>query len=296
MSQVGELTLNDLMKAINLQSETLTKQIKHSCDQVNKNVDVKVGAVSAAVSSLERKVQEQEIIIKNQNIEIQKLKTLHEESVQTIQIDSRKKNLIVHNLAEGEIDNIQLRAKIINVFNEEAKIIIQDWHLDHCHRIGKQQQKKSRPVRIAFTSEHKKLEIEKVRKNLKSIKISTDMPRSVLEKRKLLQPTLEKFNNEGRKVFFKEDKLYVDGKQWFDSNNDSSKQSPKKMVAKRIRDAEGSLESPEPKKSAPKTTIIGSNINMNRTPRGSKSIQQKLTESFQSTSQVTSVRTSNPPH
>lgn len=299
------LTLEDIMEAVKNQSENLSKEIKEAREDINTNVDKKIGEMAQTVVKLEKKIGEQDQTIQRQQTEIEELKSSHQESLKNLQIDSKKRNLIIHNLSEGEADPLELKSKIINVFKLETSIELQDWHFDNFFRIGKPDPSKIRPILVAFTSMAIKQDIEKARKSLKSVSISADMPKCILDNRKLLQPELENFRRAGHKVFFKYDKLYVDGKLWerkTESNinettnpqqsnekistetKDPQQATPQQATQTQIKPKrtreEDEEQPPKNKKRSPKTTIIGSNVNHKTTPRGSKSIQKKLMESF----------------
>lgn len=294
MDDNKEPTLKDLLTAINNQSANLSKEIKDECEKVNKNVDTKMVAITAEVSKLSEKIKEQEDTIKAQQKEIQELKDTFQESMKNQQIESKRNNLIIHSLFEGEKDNAELKAKLINIFKQECNIDLQEWHLGNFFRLGKPIPNKIRPILVAFTGLAIKQQIEGARKELKTITISGDMPKCILEARKQLQPTMDKFRREGRRVFYKYDKLYVDGALWEgESSNptihEKTEEKREDKTQKRGREEEelGPKQLPSAKKVTPKTTIIGINNFRNSTPRGPKSIQKKLAESFAKTTQPT---------
>lgn len=275
MEQITLEKMQELFTAQNISiSNQISKQIDVAVDKVNKNIDVKVGFLTEKVEELEKIVIEQANTIKEQE---QQITFLRENQVRTDkdhQIELKKKNLILHNIPENEETQEQLQQKITDTIKRECNVDLAEWHFDHFFRLGKKDENKIRPIMLSLNSLKIKEILLRSKKTLKNIGISEDMPKSVLESRKALRKTMEDLKEAGNRVFFKQDKLFVNGKEWSNSGTTAEEQTTKR------RREDGPKISPDPKKSQPSTQIIGSNANHRTTPKGPKSIQKKLTESF----------------
>lgn len=310
------LTKEDFQKMLDAQSATLqtqlTKEISakvsekigEASNKINQNIDEKVGQITGRINELEGKIQEQANKIESQEKEINEIKTSHQEFMKEQQIDARKRNIIIHNVDDKNENEEELRSTITNTIKAECNIDIKEHHFDIAFRMGKFKEGANRPILLALTSLSKKQEIFKTKKDMKNIGISEDMPKCVLDKRKLLRTTFEECKQNGCKVYFKQDKLIVNGQEWqpehagkeqekhgvnnkkimSSTSASGSKSSDNTGTPKRNRETENTNDSPNPKKSIKDPIIVGINQNQYSSPRGPKSIQQKLTSYASSSS------------
>ncbi|XP_050680147.1 uncharacterized protein LOC126976047 [Leptidea sinapis] len=111
----------------------------------------------------------------------------------------KKNNTIVFGLEEKETSTYELLQKLKENLKHDLNINIEDYEVNKIYRLGTKNRdyNKPRPVLCSFTSNMKKNEIIKNKKNLKSINISEDYSKEVLEKRKTLQAELAKERKRG---------------------------------------------------------------------------------------------------
>ncbi|CAH1639102.1 unnamed protein product [Spodoptera littoralis] len=130
--------------------------------------------------------------------------------VKQLKWEKRSKNIVIFGLKEGENSTSELLKKIKEVFQHDARLVIEDCDVNKVHRIGEgKSNDKPRPILFSFVSHMKKAEILANKKKLKEVYITEDYPKEVLEKRKALLPKLKEERNKGNLAYLKFDKLVV---------------------------------------------------------------------------------------
>lgn len=259
-------TIDEIKNLLENCSKELSTKIHDSADSINKNIDDQIGKITGKIQELEKKVDDQAELIKTQEKEIFNLRSLYLDAEKEHQIDARKRNLILHNIPDDETSSGELKDKLVEIIKQECNIELKEWHFDNYFRLGKKNDNKIRPVLLSLTSLSIKQSLFNKKRDLKNIGMSEDMPKCITEARQLLRPIMENFRKSGSKVYFKQDKLIVDGKEW---------QDEKITTSKRPREEEHPQD-PNNKRTAEGTKVIGSSMSTNQTPKGPRSIQQKL--------------------
>lgn len=265
------ISKEEMMTLLATLKTDIAEDIKVSTDSVNKNIDDKVNMINGRVDKLDQTIKSQCNMIEQHKQEISKLR----EELEKQEFDLKKNNLILHKIPETEKNINELKQLIIAIISDECRVKLEDFHFENCFRLGKKKSTNAnpRPILLSLTSTMMKITILREKKHAKTISISEDMPKHILEKRKPLKPIMESLRKEGKKVYFKLDKLIVNGKPWQESSQSSFEETQK-----RPRQDE-TFEIPPAKKPSG-TTINGRTFNPNIAPRGAKSIQQKLTNGF----------------
>lgn len=132
-----------------------------------------------------------------------------EKKIEYLEKDTKKKNILVFGIEEKENTSFELLQKVQDIIKMDLKIILEQNDIMRIHRIGINKVNKIRPVLIGFTNCWKRNEILKLRKNLKTVYVTEDFPKSVLEKRKSLQPQLLEERAKGNLAYIKYDQLIV---------------------------------------------------------------------------------------
>ncbi|CAG9118101.1 unnamed protein product [Plutella xylostella] len=134
--------------------------------------------------------------------------------------------------------------------------------IEYIRRIGKKGDK-PRPVAVTLLTMYKKIEILKNKKSLDGSPyyIKEDFTQKVLEKRRALQPQVQKLRDEGKQVIIKYDKIVMI------ENVNSNLKSAKKRVLSISPDINN--------KSAQKTKKNKSNITTFFTPRNEQNSPER---------------------
>lgn len=122
----------------------------------------------------------------------------------------RHRNLIIFGIPESEKSYFELEDIVIKFLSDELNIVCEIRDIESVQRIGKKD-KKVRPIRVVFSTFHKKLEILKNKKNIKNKNcyVTEDYPASVLNKRKQLNEQAKLEREKGNRVVIKYDKLII---------------------------------------------------------------------------------------
>lgn len=192
------LTLGIMKELLAAQMDAFTLKIENSEKKIIENSDKKVDVIIGDVNDLKKKLEEKEE-------EINQLKRDHERH-------KRRKNLILHNIPDNVESSIALRDMVIKIIRDECKVDIGNY-VDCIFRIGKPDNKKTRPILISLTSFDKKMEVMWSRKQHNStIELSEDFCKEVCEERRRLSPILMNLRELNYKnVHLKYDKIFVDG-------------------------------------------------------------------------------------
>ena len=135
-----------------------------------------------------------------------------------IQSRQMQDNLVFYNIDErndGENENTErllqdFMKNELNMADEEINRV----GIERCHRIGKKQPDKRRPIVAKMASSQSKESILKRGKNLAGTNfgISEQQPREYEERKKMLMPQFKKAKEENRKARWSKDKLIIDNK------------------------------------------------------------------------------------
>lgn len=195
----------------------LSSKIDESENRILEQINSQLEPISNAVSSLQETVKMHENKIDHHEKVIADLTTKNDEQAEKIkklEISMRKKNILVHNLPENENNEDELKTTFIRTISDELEVNLSNTDIDSLYRIGKKGTKNPRPLLVVLFSFSIKQSIMQKRAKARNIGLSDDFPKDVVEARRKLIPTLEKFRKEGKRVMFKIDKLIVDGKVW----------------------------------------------------------------------------------
>lgn len=148
------------------------------------------------------------IIEENKKLK-QKISNLEKE-IENLKRENKNNNIIIFGLEETEKSTDDLFKNIKENFKRDLNIKLDEYEVNKLHRLGKNKvESKPRPVLCSFVNGWKKNEIIKNKKSLKTIFISEDYSKEILEKRKALQPRLLEERKKGNIAFLKYDKLIV---------------------------------------------------------------------------------------
>uniref|UniRef100_A0A8D9AHN8 Uncharacterized protein n=1 Tax=Cacopsylla melanoneura TaxID=428564 RepID=A0A8D9AHN8_9HEMI len=187
--------------------------------------------VKSEIAPLIEKILQLEEVIKKQDKEIKEMqgklkqekenddkeKTKNEE-------EKRRRNIIVHNLAEeGDENEGQTEEKILKLINVNMKVKCNSEGIDYVKRIGRKGIH-PRPIFVRFTCLKKKLEILKNKSNLEGTKFNVveDYTKEVRDKRKSLIPKMLQLRKEGKNAVLRRDQLVIldhINKYWKPMNN-----------------------------------------------------------------------------
>lgn len=211
--------LNKLIHELRLQIRSdinlsLNEQEERITSRINENIDQKFTQIQNKIEKI------------NQTNEIQ------EKRISLLEKQIRARNLIFFGVEEGEKSYESLEEKILSAIGTMG-VQCSKSELEIVMRIGLAHERKTRPIKVTFTTYGKKISILKNKNKLENIYIKEDFPPQVLEIRKSLQAQLEKERSEGKLAYLKYDRLIIKErnhtKQGKSSTHSSTrKENPKK--------------------------------------------------------------------
>ncbi|CAH2091369.1 unnamed protein product [Euphydryas editha] len=180
----------------------MEQQFQIFLDKIKIEMDMQTTIIT---NSLLQKIEEklQPIIEENKNLK-EKIEVL-ENKINKLENYKKKNNLLLFRLEETEKTSLDLFNTVKEIMKNDLDILVNDSDIQNIYRIGNRNKDKSRPLLISFTNYWKKVEILKNKKRLKDVYIVEDYPKTVLEKRKLLQEQLKEERAKGKFAFIKYD-------------------------------------------------------------------------------------------
>lgn len=192
--------------------EEITKILKKIQDDIDSQ--------NNAMLEMQKKITED--VNRNTNEHFKEINIKYSEMAETLQKQNkdieyldkiiRRKNLVFFGVLEKEKDYFQLITIIRNIINEEMNIACTDSEIEFVRRIGRRNDnEKPRPIIVTLVTVGKKIEILKNKKSLERTPyyIKEDFSQKILEKRKSLQPELQKLREEGKQAIIRYDKIVI---------------------------------------------------------------------------------------
>ncbi|XP_013174261.1 PREDICTED: uncharacterized protein LOC106122718 [Papilio xuthus] len=201
-----------LLDQMKLEMQKQTIELKESITKnIMDKIDEKLSPLITENNKLKKKVEDLE------------------NEIEYLKRGNKENNIIIYGLEESEKSTSDLFQKITYTLKNESNVHLQESEVNKIRRLGKQKvSSKPRPVLCVLINKWKKDEILKGRKNLKTIYISEDYTKEVLEKRKALIPRLQEEKRKGKVAFIKYDQLIVkESNTNFDKRKREPSTSPK---------------------------------------------------------------------
>lgn len=167
------------------------KNMEENIKQViTHKIDEKFNAMESKTIELEKKIELQEITIEQMNRQM------------------RRKNLIIFGLNESEHSYEELQDMILEIINSSMKVPCNKSEIESVRRLGKKSDK-IRPVILSVTTLGKKIEILKHKKYLKDsqIYINEDYTQKALQERQVLKKELDRQRELGNRAIIRSGKI-----------------------------------------------------------------------------------------
>uniref|UniRef100_A0A1E1WPR1 Endonuclease-reverse transcriptase n=1 Tax=Pectinophora gossypiella TaxID=13191 RepID=A0A1E1WPR1_PECGO len=135
--------------------------------------------------------------------------------IRSLEMESRKNNIILHGVEETEAGKEDLINKVLELLNKTSEPRSENhswdkWEINQLHRIGKKSDNKTRPIKISCTLSWRRNEIMKNKKRLpEGIYITEDLSKEEVEIRKALIPKLKEARESGKYAIIKNGKLVI---------------------------------------------------------------------------------------
>ncbi|CAH2091435.1 unnamed protein product [Euphydryas editha] len=210
-------------------SEEMLKLFKMMKMELEKQTTTIIQNVTdTLMRSLEDKIQP--IIEENRNLKIE-VETLNRK-IKHLENVNRKNNIIIHGVKETEKSYDDLFTIIKNTL-KNINVNIEKFEINKYHRLGRKQDGKTRPVLITFTSQQKRAEILKHKKQMpQQTYITEDFSKETIEVRKNLQLQLKEEKKRGNIAFIKNNKLIIKEKSEAEKRKRKSSMSPDNIQRK----------------------------------------------------------------
>lgn len=139
--------------------------------------------------------------------------TAHNTSrIDILERDIRKRNIIIFGIPEKERENMRDLENIVTEVSKKLKVEIKLEEIDHVSRMGKNREEgKNRGIMVGLTTQRKKMEIIRNKKELKDtgIYVKEHFTKEIVEKRKELEQEAKRMREQGKYAIVKFDKLIV---------------------------------------------------------------------------------------
>ncbi|KAK7925134.1 hypothetical protein WMY93_007444 [Mugilogobius chulae] len=194
-------SLADLIKT-NTQS---IKELSERCDNMFKDLTETQGAVSA---------------VQTVTVDHGKRIAYLEEKMNALDRYTRRANLRLYGLSEIEGEDVKKRfLELCHRVVPDVRETTLPFYVDVCHRIGRRQEKKTRPVIARFTSRAFKDKLWRCAKDsdfmsAQKLRLGEDLTDQDKETRNRLWPHVEAARAQGKRAFFVGPKAIIDGKEF----------------------------------------------------------------------------------
>lgn len=147
--------------------------------------------------------------------ELMCLRTEVEQKSNNLDFNSRRKNVVLFKIAEKENNSFELQRNVHDLVKTIADASFKESDIDFIQRLGKKGAQ-PRPILLALTKVSKRNFLLTRSKNFlnKRIRIDEDLPKNIMIARKPIYKLADKLRKEGKKVFFKREKFFVEGAEW----------------------------------------------------------------------------------
>lgn len=193
--------------------------VKNVKTDLTKTITEKLSGISSDLVDIKKSIED----LERKNLELE--------------VENRRKNLIVFNIEERASEDI---ADIVReCIKNNTSVDVTSSDVDVAYRIGKPVNNKTRPIILKLTTQRLRDSIlHKVRslKN-KNVAIYEDQPKKISDFRKKVYPLVKVLRGEGKRVFFSIDKFQVNGVVWTRQQVDEALS----MINKRQRSPDNSM-------------------------------------------------------
>lgn len=180
--------------------ENLEKEMKDFKEEVKKTVTESLKPTNEKVELLEAKLKEkdEQILLLQRDLDLHK----------------RKNNLVIFGVQESESTTDELDSIICNLLHKVTNVGFVANDFNDVFRLGKRSEK-CRPIVVSFVS-YRKLRAVLNKKHLfknENVTVAPDVPKSVMEEKKRLQPMITALNKAGIRATLRFDEVIINGKK-----------------------------------------------------------------------------------
>lgn len=199
--------------------------------------------------------------LKQENNELKNKLIIHEDKIEQLEREIRKKNIVVKGIPDEEEENEEKgREKINTVILKMGVEIDEKTEVDEIRRIGKYDSNRTRPILVKFTKESTKMKILRSARKLKGtdIWVDEDYPKNIQEERRELIQKMKEARNKGETAILRYNKLIINNEIYKKQRKEKQEQTPavKRTVGERSPDGD-SLQ--EQLRKITKTNIVKKN-------------------------------------
>jgi hypothetical protein len=191
------------------------KEINGKLDTLNKKFDIKVIEIEK---------------LKWENQTLKETVGIQEQRIEQLEKQYREKKLIIHGIKEENNESVEtLRRKIEDIMKNIGVTRQNQNDIVEVRRIGKQMERKDRPIQLEMLTVEKRNEIFRKKKQLKGrdIWIKEDLPEQVRQHRRDLFKVVQEERRKGNTAYFAYNKLIVNGKIYNEEMEDMDTEQEK---------------------------------------------------------------------
>lgn len=184
---------------------------EQSTSQMFKKIMEKLTNLDNKMDNLQQEVKKDMKTLQDENQKLKETVQRQELKIEALEMETRKKNLIIFNVKEEPEENVQILLQTVIGITENMEVQITRGDIDFIYRVGKQQTGKTRPIKVGLTSRIIRTEILKNVKKLKGldIGISEDFDKKTVDIRKKLKTHMQDARKKGYKAIIRHDKLWI---------------------------------------------------------------------------------------
>lgn len=162
-SEAFKKTICDQTKA------AISSALLESTNDMKNYFDSKLSTVNKKISELTNKVNSNEDSLQERCLQLQKQVNDTKASIEAQEMYTRRNNVCIYGIPESEREpQDELNQIILQFFREDLELHIESSCIDRCHRLGKKNDGKIRPIIVKLVRHNDKIQVLRARKKLKS--------------------------------------------------------------------------------------------------------------------------------
>ena len=199
------LMLKELIPDVKNIKQDISK-LKADFEELTKECPTNITGVREKCCDLENKLS----VVSSDNKNLQMCNNMLRDKLNTLELYSRRQNLIFHNIKESQTPLTSVVQTVLtNMGIRDAMNI----DIDDIHRIGPKNDSRPRPIIVRFLRRADRLKVWEARTKLKGTQIilDEDFPNDYKEARNALRPAVKAAKDSGHKATLINDKILIDG-------------------------------------------------------------------------------------
>lgn len=185
----------------------MIKNLQLKLDEQSKEIREMKESIPECIN---KKLDEKFLVLESRQLELEKTTQKQQHQIQQLEQVLRRKNLVFFGISETERNYFELQNIIIELINNDMRVICGKQDLEYVRRLGKKTDK-IRPVIVTLSTYGKKIELLKNKRTLikTNYYIKEDLSPEIREERKKLNSQVQEERKKGNKAYIKYNKIII---------------------------------------------------------------------------------------